>query len=101
MSTSDSMISDLSERGDPSARLARALDEASRAGQPESPEVCTAVEQVVDEAKSGGQPPERVLVILKTLAYSVAETARLSREAVRALIAWVVRCAVKAYYRDA
>ena len=101
MSSSNPRVSDLPEYGEPNARLARALDEASRAGEPESPEVCTAVEQVVEEAKSAGQPPERVLVMLKTIAYRVVDAARLSAEAVRALIAWVVRCAVKAYYRDA
>jgi hypothetical protein len=101
MSTSDPTVTDFPQRGDPHTRLARALDEAARADERESPEVCAAVEQVVEEAKSAGQPPERVLVMLKTLAYRVVDAARLSGDAVRALIAWVVRCAVKAYYRGA
>ena len=79
-------------------RLERAIAAASASGEHESAAVCAAVEEVVAEAKGAGQPPERVLVTLKALSYRVLDQVRLPIENARAAIAWVVRCAVKAYY---
>jgi hypothetical protein len=84
--------------GDAGDRLERALAAASARGEHQSDEVCEAVEEVVADAKREGQPPERVVVLLKTLAFRALGTIRLPLDAVRAAIAWVVRCAVKAYY---
>ena len=82
-------------------RLERALAEASTGGDEQSDAVCRAVEDAVLEAKRAGAPPERVLVTVKTAALRVLEAVRLPLDRARALLAWVVRCAVKAYYRDA
>jgi hypothetical protein len=79
-------------------RLERALAAASASGEHESAAVCAAVEEVVAEAKGAGQPPERVLVTLKALSYGVLDRGRLPLDGARAAIAWVVRCAVRAYY---
>lgn len=79
-------------------RLERAIAAASASGEHESATVCAAVEDLVAEAKGAGQPPERVLVTLKTLAYGVLAQLRMPLDGARAAIAWVVRCAVKAYY---
>lgn len=81
-------------------RLEQAIAAASAGGEDQSDAVCRAVEDVVIEAKSGGAPPERVLVTLKGLAIRVLETLRLPLDRARAALAWIVRCAVKAYYRD-
>jgi len=86
---------------DPRERLTLALENAARAREPESMEVCEAVEQVVEEAKREGEPPERVLVLLKRIALPLLEAGRLPLRVVQAFVAWVVRCAVRAYYRDA
>ena len=82
-------------------RLERAIAAASTRGEYESPAVCDAVEEVVAEARDAGHPPERVLVLLKTVAYGVLDGLRLPLNGARAAIAWIVRCAVKAYYRRA
>ena len=87
--------------GDTSARLERAIAAASAHHDDESPTVCDAVEEVVTEAKSAGFPPERVLVTLKTIAFRVIDQLRLPLDRARAAMAWIVRCAVKAYYRRA
>ncbi len=84
--------------GDAGDRLERAIADASARGEPQSAEVCEAVEEVVAGAKRDGHPPERVLVVLKALAYRVLDRLRMPLDGVRAAIAWVVRCAVKAYY---
>ena len=86
--------------GDTRDRIAHALAAASAVGETESDAVCRAVEDAVVEAKGAGDPPERVLVTLKTLAIRVLEQLRLPLDRARAAIAWIVRCAVKAYYRD-
>ena len=89
-----------STRGDDAREhLLRAIATASARGEDESLAVCDAVEEVVAEAKSAGQPPERVLVVLKSLAIRVLDQLRLPLDRARAAIAWIVRCAVKAYYR--
>ena len=82
-------------------RLERAITVASAEGDPTSDALCRAVEDVVIEAKRAGDPPERVLVTLKTLAIRVLEQLRVPLDRARAALAWIVRCAVKAYYRDA
>jgi hypothetical protein len=82
-------------------RLEQAIAAASASGEEESDAVCRAVEDAVIEAKSAGAPPERVLVTLKGLAIRVLDTLRLPLDRARAALAWIVRCAVKAYYRDA
>jgi hypothetical protein len=79
-------------------RLERALAAASARGDHQNAEVCEAVEEVVVDAKREGQPPERVVVLLKTLAFHALGQLRLPLDAFRAAVAWVVRCAVKAYY---
>jgi hypothetical protein len=86
---------------DPRERLTLALEEAAHAGAPESVAVCDAVNDVVDEAKRAGEPPERVIVLLKRLALPLLEAGKLPMRTVQAFVAWVVRCAVRAYYRDA
>ena len=85
--------------GDARERLARAIAAASATGADDSTAVCDAVEAVVGEAKAAGQPPERVLVVLKTLALRVLDQLRMPLDRARVAIAWIVRCAVKAYYR--
>ena len=100
MHSSDSESFD-PETGGAHARLERAIAAASASGEHESTAVCEAVEDLVAEAKNAGQPPERVLVTLKTLCYRVLEQLRLPFDGARAAIAWVVRCAVKAYYHRA
>lgn len=82
-------------------RLERALAAASASGEHESAAVCEAVEEVVAEARGAGQPPERVLVAVKGIARRVLDQVRVPIDNARASIAWIVRCAVKAYYRGA
>jgi hypothetical protein len=81
-------------------RLTRAIAEAEQEKQFESPVLCDAVEAVVEEAKEAGAPPERVIVMLKRIAVPLLEAGRLPVRAMQALVAWIVRCAVKAYYRQ-
>ena len=87
--------------GDARDRIAHAITAASAAGEAESDVLCRAVEDAVIHAKRAGDPPERVLVTLKTLAIHVLEQLRMPLDRARAAVAWIVRCAVKAYYRDA
>jgi len=86
---------------DPRDRLERELAAASARGEFESPAVCDAVEELVADAKHAGQPPERVVVAVKAVAYRVLDGVRLPLAGARAALAWIVRCAVKAYYRRA
>jgi len=87
--------------GDAGDRLERAITEACARGEHQSVEVCEAVEAVVSDAKREGHPPERVVVLLKSLALRTLDRLRLPLDGLRAVVAWVVRCAVKAYYGPA
>ena len=86
-----------SPAGDADAHLERAVA-AAALGNHESGPLCEAVDEIVTEAKDAGEPPERVLVRVKSVAYRVLDQLRLPLGAARRIIAWIVRCAISAYY---